>query len=153
MLVTSPHTFSHSCLIYSRCSGLHFTLEIFCVLYSKVFTHDNLSIWNALLPGHPWLVPSHRSGSQGAWLNILYLPPTWPPRQACPHPRAWQLIVQRSNLSTPVYTQVAYGCLCVASPELRTMCVAATEDTRSIRLKLCTIWPLSGRACQVLLFL
>lgn len=82
-----------------------------------------------------------------------YLPSHLAPRQACAHPRVWQLIVQGSNLFTSIYSQVAYGCLCVASPELRTVCVWQQQRTRSIRLKLSTIWPLSGRACQVLLFL
>ena len=127
MLVTSPHTFSHSCLIYSRCSGLHFTLGTFCIprcshvfillsgmLFSQA-THD----WSFLI------------------VQVLRVPgltssiclPTWPPRQACAHPRVWQLRVQGSNLFTPIYSQVAYGCLCVASPELRTVCVWQQQRT------------------------
>lgn len=120
----------HSVPFIPRCS--HVFIFLSGMLFSQA-THD----WSLLIV-QVLRVPGLTSS--------ICLPPG-------PLTKLVPIIVQRSNLSTPVYSQLASGCLCVASPELRTVCVAATEDTRSIRLKLRTIRPLSGRACQVLLSL
>lgn len=89
----------HSVPFIPRCS--HVLIFLSGMLFSQA-THD----WSLLIV-QVLRVPGLTSS--------ICLPPG-------PLTKLVPIIVQRSNLSTPVYSQLASGCLCVASPELRTVC-------------------------------
>lgn len=121
--------------------------HILCLLFQGICTCPSFSLEGSS-PRPPRLVLSHHSDSRGASLSIFHPLPTAHPLQGLIKygPRV-------QSVHSHLFTCCLWLPLCGTCRAGSCMCSVASETTRSLRLKLFSVWRLSGRVCPSLPFL